>query len=76
MAERFDPLAARIRACRVCQPALAHPCRPVLQGSAGARIRIVGQAPGTRVQAKLTEPLIECTLRREQEAQSNRDHNW
>jgi uracil-DNA glycosylase len=51
MAERFGPLAARIRACRVCQPALAHPCRPVLQGSANARIRIVGQAPGTRVQA-------------------------
>lgn len=51
MAERFETLAADIRACRVCQPHLAHPCRPVLQGSSAARIRIIGQAPGTRVQA-------------------------
>ncbi|GGG99619.1 uracil-DNA glycosylase [Glycocaulis albus] len=51
MTERFDTLAAEIRACRVCQGDLPHPCRPVLQGSASARIRIIGQAPGTRVQA-------------------------
>lgn len=51
MSEDFDDLAELIRACRVCQPALVHPCRPVLRGSAAARIQIVGQAPGTRVQA-------------------------
>lgn len=51
MTEDFDMLAAQIRACRVCQSALPHQCRPVLQGSATARIRIIGQAPGTRVQA-------------------------
>lgn len=51
MTEPFETLAADIRACRVCQAYLAHPCRPVLQGSSTARIRIIGQAPGTRVQA-------------------------
>lgn len=51
MTEDFDTLASQIRACRVCQGELAHSCRPVLQGSARAHIRIVGQAPGTRVQA-------------------------
>lgn len=51
MTERFDTLAAEIRTCQVCRPHLPHPCRPVLQGSASARIRIIGQAPGTRVQA-------------------------
>jgi uracil-DNA glycosylase len=51
MAEPFDILATQIRACRVCQPGLPHPCRPVLQGHNEARIRIIGQAPGTRVQA-------------------------
>ena len=51
MAEAFKPLKAEIRACRVCQPHLDHPVRPVIWGEASARIRIVGQAPGTRVQA-------------------------
>ncbi|KPP80529.1 MAG: hypothetical protein HLUCCA04_12820 [Oceanicaulis sp. HLUCCA04] len=51
MPEDFDTLAGHICACRVCQPCLSHPCRPVLQGSSAARIRIIGQAPGTRVQA-------------------------
>lgn len=51
MTDTFDALAAEIRACRVCQLHLPHPCRPVLQGSSTARIRIIGQAPGTRVQA-------------------------
>ncbi|WP_019961940.1 uracil-DNA glycosylase family protein [Woodsholea maritima] len=47
----FEALKAEIRACRVCEPALAHPVRPVVRGNATARIRIIGQAPGTRVQA-------------------------
>lgn len=51
MTERFDQLAQDARACTVCQPHLNHPVRPVFRGSATARIRIIGQAPGTRVQA-------------------------
>lgn len=44
-------LLAEARACRVCAADLPHPPRPVLRAAAGARLRIVGQAPGTRVQA-------------------------
>ena len=58
-AERFEDVAEEARACRVCQPAFAHPCRPVLTGTSQAVIRIVGQAPGTRVQksgAPFTDP--------------------
>lgn len=51
MTETFEHVMEQARACRVCQPALAHPVRPVLQGSSTSVIRIVGQAPGTRVQA-------------------------
>ncbi|WP_430431832.1 uracil-DNA glycosylase family protein [Oceanicaulis sp.] len=50
MAEDFEQLKAQIRACRVCQPHLDHPVRPVVRGEASAVIRIIGQAPGTRVQ--------------------------
>ena len=49
--ESFDKLAEEARACAVCQPYLNHPVRPVFQGSSSAVIRLVGQAPGTRVQA-------------------------
>ena len=49
--EDFDAVAAEARACTVCQPHLDHPVRPVLAGQSTAVIRIVGQAPGTRVQA-------------------------
>ncbi|MBY0562345.1 MAG: uracil-DNA glycosylase family protein [Hyphomicrobium sp.] len=54
-ANALDALVRSIRACRVCrdnprygQP-LAHEPRPILQISKTARICIVGQAPGTRV---------------------------
>ena len=52
----FDSLAAEARACRICVEAprgapLAQPPRPIIQGSATARILIAGQAPGTRVEA-------------------------
>lgn len=50
MAESYETVASQARACRVCQPFLDHPCRPVLTGSRAASIRIIGQAPGTRVQ--------------------------
>ncbi len=54
--EDFAALAMRARACRVCVEAprgtpMPHEPRPVLRGSANARILIAGQAPGTRVHA-------------------------
>lgn len=39
-----------IRACRACEGEIPEP-RPVVQAAAKARIRIIGQAPGTRVHA-------------------------
>lgn len=47
----FETFSARARACSVCQPHLDHPVRPIVQGASAAGIRLVGQAPGTRVQA-------------------------
>ncbi len=52
--ERFEDVAREARACQVCATCLPHPPRPVLRGSASARIRIIGQAPGTRVHASGT----------------------
>lgn len=49
--DRFEAVARRARACAICQPHLDHPVRPVFTGSARAKIRIIGQAPGARVQA-------------------------
>ncbi len=49
-----DPLAAllaEVRACRVCEADLPLGPRPVLRAEAGARLLIIGQAPGTRVHA-------------------------
>lgn len=51
VAPDLNPLLGEIRACRVCAPAMPHQPRPVIQACAGARILIVGQAPGTRVHA-------------------------
>jgi len=42
---------AEVRACMVCAPHLPHGPRPVVQLGAGARIVIVGQAPGSKVHA-------------------------
>ncbi len=55
-ATRFEQLAGEAWACRLCAEAprgaaLPHEPRPVVRGSATARILIAGQAPGTRVQA-------------------------
>lgn len=52
MSGAADALAAlldEVRGCRLCAPHLPHPPRPVLRAEAGARILIVGQAPGRRV---------------------------
>ncbi len=45
----LNDLLTDIRACRVCAAYLPHPPRPVLRAGAGARLLIVGQAPGRRV---------------------------
>jgi uracil-DNA glycosylase len=42
-------LLAAARACTVCGEHLPLGPRPVLAGSVGARVAIIGQAPGTRV---------------------------
>jgi uracil-DNA glycosylase len=44
-------LLAEIRACQHCEAHLPHGCRPIVQAGTGARILIVGQAPGSRVHA-------------------------
>lgn len=51
MTGSLDPLLEQIRACTLCSAHLPLGPRPVLQASAGARLLIVGQAPGTRVHA-------------------------
>lgn len=45
----IEALAAQARACTICADALPHGVRPVFQIGAGARIVIIGQAPGRRV---------------------------
>ena len=42
-------LLARVRRCDVCAAHLPHGPRPVIQFAPGARLVIVGQAPGSRV---------------------------
>ncbi|MHA7816332.1 MAG: uracil-DNA glycosylase family protein [Pseudohaliea sp.] len=49
--ETLEQLLARVRACRLCEGSLPLGPRPVVQASAGARILVVGQAPGRRVHA-------------------------
>lgn len=49
MSESLDALLARIRACRLCEAELPLGPRPVLRARSGARLLIVGQAPGTKV---------------------------
>jgi uracil-DNA glycosylase len=43
------PILNDIAACNACAVHLPHPPRPVLSVSAGARVLIIGQAPGRRV---------------------------
>jgi len=44
-------LLREVRACRLCEGALEHGVRPVLQAGGRARLLIAGQAPGRRVHA-------------------------
>ena len=51
---KLDTLFKDIRACEVClhsDKPLPHAPRPIVRGTAKAKIRIIGQAPGTRVHA-------------------------
>lgn len=43
------PLLDRIAACRLCADELPHEPRPVVQAGRGARLLIIGQAPGRKV---------------------------
>ena len=45
---RLDKLLAEVRDCRVCEDLPLGP-RPVLRAAQGARVLVIGQAPGTRV---------------------------
>lgn len=49
MDDGFASLLARVRACTLCAPHLPLGPRPILRASLGARLLIVGQAPGTKV---------------------------
>ena len=45
------PLLEDIRACRLCEAALGFAPRPIVQAGRGARLLIIGQAPGSKVHA-------------------------
>ncbi len=44
-------LLSRVRACGHCAQSLSHGPRPIVQAGTGARILIIGQAPGSKVHA-------------------------
>jgi uracil-DNA glycosylase len=44
----LEPLLAEVRGCQLCASALPNVPRPIFQAGAGARLLIVGQAPGVR----------------------------
>lgn len=48
--ETLEQLLQRVRACTVCAEHLPFPPKPVLRAKKSARLMIVGQAPGTKVQ--------------------------
>jgi uracil-DNA glycosylase len=48
---KLEALLKDVRACTVCAEHLPFPPRPVVRAAATASLMIVGQAPGTRVQA-------------------------
>ena len=51
MTPSLDALLRDIRACRACAGLLPHEPRPVVQAGEGARVLIIGQAPGSKVHA-------------------------
>ena len=46
---RLDRLLEKVEACRLCEAHLPLGPRPVVRAGRGARIAIIGQAPGTKV---------------------------
>jgi uracil-DNA glycosylase len=46
---QIESLLAEIRACRHCAASLPQGPRPIVQAGRGARILIIGQAPGSKV---------------------------
>ena len=50
MAESLTSLLKKVRACDVCAEYLPFPPKPILSAGKHARLMIVGQAPGRRVQ--------------------------
>jgi uracil-DNA glycosylase len=48
--ETLEQILQRVRACTVCAAHLPYPPKPVLRAKATARLMIVGQAPGRKVQ--------------------------
>ncbi|AWL12491.1 Uracil-DNA glycosylase [Saliniradius amylolyticus] len=48
--DRTDNLLEQARSCQLCKDHLPFEPKPVVTGSASARLLIIGQAPGTRVQ--------------------------
>ncbi|MCJ2179761.1 uracil-DNA glycosylase family protein [Novosphingobium album (ex Hu et al. 2023)] len=51
MVASLETLLRDIRACRLCEAALPHGPRPVVQAGRTARILVIGQAPGSKVHA-------------------------
>ncbi len=51
MSAPLDRLLRDIRGCAVCAAHLPHGVRPIVQAGAGARIVVIGQAPGAKVHA-------------------------
>lgn len=45
----LEAVLSQIRACRVCEEQLPFPPNPVLRAQTSAKLRIIGQAAGTRV---------------------------
>lgn len=48
--DELADLLTQIRSCTQCAAHFAHPPRPIVQASAPAKLLIIGQAPGLRVQ--------------------------
>jgi uracil-DNA glycosylase len=46
---KLNSLLTEIRACQVCAAHLPHPPNPIVRANANARLLLVGQAPGRRV---------------------------
>ena len=48
---KIETLLKKARACTICEPHLPLGANPIIRAGAGARLLIIGQAPGTKVHA-------------------------